>query len=122
MAGERSEHTGNFLLIAATTILILTAQHYPHLKPPMFSWYVSKYLSNLGNYSATYGSLGAAMGLMMWMWMSAIIVLWGAELNSEIEHHLERDTTVGTPKPLGGRGALMADKLGPTISYRPKEH
>ena len=118
MAGERSEHTGNFLLIAATTILILTAQRYPHLKPPMFSWY----LSNLGNYSATYGSLGAAMGLMMWMRMSAIIVLWGAELNSEIEHQLERDTTVGIPKPLGGRGVLTADTLGPTISDRPKEH
>jgi len=54
--------------------------------------------------------------------MSAIIVLWGAELNSEIEHQLERDTTVGIPKPLGGRGALTADTLGPTISDRPKEH
>ena len=47
---------------------------------------LSWYLSNFGNYSATYGSLGAAIGLMMWMWMSAIIVLFGAELNSEIEH------------------------------------
>lgn len=47
----------------------------------LLSWY----LSNFGNYSATYGSLGAAIGLMMWMWMSAIIVLFGAELNSEIE-------------------------------------
>ena len=47
----------------------------------LLSWY----LSNFGNYSATYGSLGAAIGLMMWMWMSAIIVLCGAELNSEIE-------------------------------------
>jgi membrane protein len=48
----------------------------------LLSWY----LSNFGNYNATYGSLGAAIGLMMWMWMSAIIVLCGAELNSEIEH------------------------------------
>ena len=47
---------------------------------------LSWYLSNFGNYSATYGSLGAAIGLMMWMWMSATIVLFGAELNSEIEH------------------------------------
>jgi membrane protein len=84
----------------------------------LFSWY----LSNFGNYSATYGSLGAAIGLMMWMWMSAIIVLWGAELNSEIEHQLERDTTVGAPKPLGRRGALVADTVGPSISEQPKEH
>jgi len=46
----------------------------------LLSWY----LSNFGDYSATYGSLGAAIGLMTWMWMSAIIVLCGAELNSEI--------------------------------------
>ncbi len=52
---------------------------------------LSWYLSNFGNYNATYGSLGAAIGLMMWMWMSATIVLFGAELNSEIE----RQTAAG---------------------------
>jgi membrane protein len=46
---------------------------------------LSYYLANFANYSATYGSLGAAIGLMTWMWMSAIMVLLGAELNSEIE-------------------------------------
>ena len=84
----------------------------------LFSWY----LSNFGNYSATYGSLGAAIGLMMWMWMSAIIVLCGAELNSEIEHQLVPDTTVGPPKPLGARGAAMADTLGPAVPQQEKEH
>ena len=64
---------------------------------------------------ATYGSLGAAIGLMMWMWMSAIIVLCGAELNSEIEHQTARDSTVGPPKPLRARGAVMADTLGPAV-------
>jgi membrane protein len=54
----------------------------------LLSWY----LSNFGNYNATYGSLGAAIGLMMWMWMSAIIVLCGAELNAEIEHQTARDS------------------------------
>jgi membrane protein len=58
---------------------------------------LSWYLSNFGNYNATYGSLGAAIGLMMWMWMSATVVLFGAELNSEIE----RQTTAG-----GGRFPL----------------
>jgi membrane protein len=76
---------------------------------------LSWYLSNFGDYNATYGSLGAAIGLMMWMWMSAIIVLCGAELNSEIEHQTARDSTVGLPKPLGGRGAVMADTLGPAV-------
>jgi len=84
----------------------------------LLSWY----LSNFANYNATYGSLGAAIGLMMWMWMSAIIVLFGAELNSEIEHQTARDTTVGRPKPLGARGAVMADTLGPAVPAVPKQH
>jgi membrane protein len=84
----------------------------------LLSWY----LSNFGNYSATYGSLGAAIGLMMWMWMSAIIVLCGAELNSEIEHQTALDTTVGRPKPAGSRGAVMADTLGVAVPAVPKEH
>jgi membrane protein len=84
----------------------------------LLSWY----LSNFGNYSATYGSLGAAIGLMMWMWMSAIIVLCGAELNSEIEHQTALDSTVGRAKPLGARGAVMADTLGKAVPSVPKEH
>jgi membrane protein len=59
----------------------------------LLSWY----LSNFANYTATYGSLGAAIGLMTWMWLSAIIVLVGAELNSEIESRASLET-VG-PKP-----------------------
>jgi membrane protein len=46
---------------------------------------LSFYLGNFANYDATYGSLGAAIGLMMWLWMTAIVVLIGAELNSQID-------------------------------------
>jgi membrane protein len=74
----------------------------------LLSWY----LSNYANYTVTYGSLGAAIGLMTWMWMSAIIVLCGAELNSEIEHQTTVDSTEGRDKPLGARGATMADTVG----------
>jgi membrane protein len=75
----------------------------------LFSWY----LGNFANYNATYGALGAVVGMMMWMWLSAIVVLVGAALNSEIEHQTARDTTVGPEKPLGARGAVMADTVGP---------
>jgi membrane protein len=75
----------------------------------LFSWY----LSNFANYDATYGGLGAVIGLMMWIWLSTIVVLVGAQLNSEIEHQTARDTTVGPEKPLGIRGAVMADTVGP---------
>jgi membrane protein len=83
---------------------------------------LSWYLQNFGNYNATYGTLGAAIGLMMWMWMSATIVLCGAELNSEIEHQTAVDTTVGRPKPVGARDAVMADSLGPAVPPPSKQH
>jgi membrane protein len=74
----------------------------------LFSWYIA----NFGAYNETYGSLGAAVGMMMWMWISAIVILLGAELNAEIEHQTARDSTVGVEKPLGLRGAVMADTIG----------
>jgi membrane protein len=78
----------------------------------LFSWY----LGNFANYNATYGALGAVVGLMMWMWLSTIVVLVGAELNSEIEHQTARDSTIGREKPLGTRGAVMADTVGAAVS------
>ena len=74
----------------------------------LFSWYIA----NFGTYDATYGSLGAAIGMMMWMWISMIVVLLGAQLNAEIEHQTSKDSTVGPDKPLGRRGAVKADTIG----------
>jgi membrane protein implicated in regulation of membrane protease activity len=74
----------------------------------LFSWY----LASFANYNATYGSLGAAVGVMIWLWISNTVMLLGAELNAEIEHQTARDSTVGAEKPLGARGAVMADTVG----------
>jgi membrane protein len=82
------------------------------LSSVFFSWYIASF----GAYNATYGSLGAAVGMMMWMWISAIVILLGGELNAEIEHQTARDSTVGTDKPLGRRGAVMADTVGASRS------
>jgi membrane protein len=73
---------------------------------------LSFYLSHFADYNATYGSLGAAIGLMIWMWLSNILVLLGAELNAEMEHQTARDTTTSGERPMGERGARMADTLG----------
>ncbi len=73
----------------------------------------SVYVSNFDTYNATYGALGGAIVLLTWLWLSAFVVLLGAELNSEIEHQTARDTTSGEPKPLGRRGAEKADHVGP---------
>jgi membrane protein len=86
-------------VFAAVALLISSA---------LLSWY----LASFADYDATYGSLGAAIGMMMWMWISAIVILFGAQLNSEIEHQTARDSTVPGEKPLGARGAVMADTVG----------
>jgi membrane protein len=70
-----------------------------------FTFYVARF----GNYDATYGSLGAVIGFMTWIWISAIVVLVGAELNAEMEHQTARDTTTGPERRAGQRGAVMAD-------------
>jgi membrane protein len=74
----------------------------------LFSWYAASF----GNFNETYGSLGAVIGFMTWLWISAIVILLGAEINAEMEHQTARDTTTGSPKPLGIRGARMADTVG----------
>jgi membrane protein len=74
----------------------------------LFSWYVASF----GSYNKTYGSLGAIIGFMTWIWISAIVVLVGAKLDAEMEHQTARETTTGEPKPLGARGARMADTVG----------
>ncbi|WDR05878.1 YihY/virulence factor BrkB family protein [Devosia rhodophyticola] len=73
-----------------------------------YSWYVS----NVGDYNAAYGSLGALIGFLTWIWISVTIVILGAEFNSELEHQTAQDTTTGPDEPLGERGAYMADTIG----------
>jgi membrane protein len=72
-----------------------------------FSYYVSEF----GTYNKTYGSLGAVIGFMTWIWISIMIVLVGAELNAELEHQTAHDSTVGPDRPLGARGATKADEV-----------
>lgn len=74
----------------------------------LFSWY----LTNFADYDKTYGSLGAVIGLMMWTWISLTILVLGAELNSEIEHQVQPDSTIGPDRPMGHRGFVVADTLG----------
>jgi membrane protein len=72
-----------------------------------FSWYVQHF----GSYNKTYGSLGAAVGFMTWIWLSTTVILIGGEVNAELEHTTARDSTTGRERPMGARGATKADTV-----------
>jgi membrane protein len=74
-----------------------------------FSWY----LSALTNFNETYGSLATVIAFMIWLWLSVFAVLFGGEINAEAERQTARDTTTGPEKPIGHRGAVVADTIGP---------
>lgn len=69
------------------------------------------YVSNFGNYGATYGSLSAVIVLQLWLWLSAYIFLLGAELNSQLERRTAKDTTTGSPARPGQRSTAVADAV-----------
>jgi membrane protein len=97
-------------LFAAVVWLLLTVA---------FGFYVSRFT----NYHASYGSLGAVVALLTWMYLSAYAFVFGAELNSEIEHQTAKDSTTGAPKPMGDRGAWAADNVASddTVQDRPEK-
>jgi len=116
------------LLLAITALLAVLYRYGPSREKAQWRWVswgglfaavawailsagFSFYVSRFGNYDATYGSLGAVIGFMTWIWLSAIVVLVGAELNAEMEHQTARDTTTGPEKRMGQRGAEMADTV-----------
>ncbi|MBA4148545.1 MAG: YihY/virulence factor BrkB family protein [Verrucomicrobia bacterium] len=72
----------------------------------------SFYVSNFGNYNEMYGSLAAIVIMMLWLYLSSLAVLIGAELNAEMEHQTAKDTTKQPEKRMGKRGAHVADDLG----------
>ena len=74
----------------------------------LFSWYLSSFVR-----LDSYGPLAAFMGFLLWIWISVQIILMGAKMNAEIEHQTAFDTTTGAARPIGERGALVADTVGP---------
>jgi membrane protein len=83
------------------------------------SWIVvsllfSLYTANFGNYNETYGTLGAIIVVMLWLYLTALVIILGAELNAELERQTKRDTTKGPDRPLGQRDATAADTVGAT--------
>ena len=121
---------GPLIVIGGAMVFVIGAlyRYGPHRAPARKRWVtvgavaatigwvivslgLSIYFTNFANFNAVYGSLGAVIGLMFWMWASAFVVLLGASLNAAMELQTERDTTTGPERPMGQRGAYVADNI-----------
>ncbi|UYF98978.1 YihY/virulence factor BrkB family protein [Halomonas sp. GD1P12] len=117
------------LLIITSFLITLLYRFAPYRRKPRWEWLnygtlfatltwllgsaaLSLYVGHFTTFSEVYGSLGAVVAMMMWFWMSAFLVLFGAELNCELERQTVKDTTVGRSRPLGEREAFAADTVG----------
>jgi membrane protein len=117
------------LAVAVMVVLAVLYRYGPSRDHPQWTWVswgavvatvlwlitsilFSVYVANFGSYNETYGSLGVVVVFLMWLYLSAYIVLIGAELNAEMEHQTTRDTTRGAEQPMGQRGAQKADTVG----------
>jgi membrane protein len=75
------------------------------------------YVRTFATYGKTYGALGGVIVLLMWFYLSSFTIVVGAEINAEMERQTKRDTTAGSEKPLGERGAFAADTVGPSAEH-----
>jgi len=69
------------------------------------------YVAHFNSYDRTYGSLGGVVVMLTWLYLSAFVALFGAVVNAQAERQTVADSTVGPPKPMGGRGAYAADTV-----------
>jgi membrane protein len=118
-------------VLAAWVLLALAVLYRfgPHRERPRWRWVTpgsitatalwlfasvvfAVYAANFGSYNATYGSLGAVAILLLWLYLSAYVILLGAEINAEAERQTRKDSTRGPSRPMGQRGAYAADTLG----------
>lgn len=122
---------GRWPLLALLSMLALGLiyRYAPSRRPPRWSWVTpgavvatalwlggsvgfSVFVRNFASYQPTYGALAGVVILLLYIWLTAFVVLLGALLNAEMEHQSARDTTRGPVRPMGKRGAVMADTLG----------
>ena len=117
------------IVLVVLTGIGLLYRYAPSRRPPRWCWvtpgaviattlwfggsFLFSYLvRNFGSYEPTFGTIAGVVILLLWMWLSSFVVLVGAQLNAEMEHQTRRDTTRGRVRPMGERGAYMADTLG----------
>lgn len=118
------------LWVIAVFALSLLYRFAPHRTRPRWEWVnagsliaatlwllgsvlFAIYVRNFNSFGEAYGAIGGVVVMLMWFYVSAYVVILGAEVNSELERQTVHDTTIGSDKPLGERGAFSADTVGP---------
>ena len=113
------------IIFASVCILYRVA---PHRRRPRWRWVMpgalfatlawlgasalfSLYVENFANYNATFGALAAPVIMLLWLYWSTLIFILGATLNAELELQTRKDTTAGPDRPMGERGAYVADNM-----------
>lgn len=116
------------LVVFVMGALAVVYRYAPNRENPRFAWTsvgavaatvlwivgsvgFSVYVNTFGSYSETYGALAGVAVLLLWLFLTSFMVLLGAEVNSEMEHQTAQDTTTGDPRPMGQRGAVVADTV-----------
>ena len=129
-AGRLAGHVAQGALLLGLVLLALAgAYHYaPAREAPKWRWVTpgafaggllwvaasglfSWYAANFGKFNETYGTIAGVVALLLWLQISFLVILVGAELNAELEHQTAADTTEGPAEPMGARGAVMADTV-----------
>jgi len=108
--------------------LLILYRYAPHRKAAKWRWVTvgsftatvlwivasfgfSFYVSHFASYNETYGSLGGVVIMLMWLFISAYIIILGATINAALEQQTAQDSTIGPDKKRGQRGAYVADHL-----------
>jgi membrane protein len=132
LAGRVVVNVLRFVLLFAGLLvgLAILYRYAPDRRPAKWSWVTpgalfaaivwilgsmlfSLYASNFGKYNETYGALGGVVVLILWLLLTALVIILGAEINCELERQTARDSTKGPERPLGSRHAYAADTIGP---------
>lgn len=127
-AARVAVQVGQWVLLAVmmTVSLAIVYKFGPHRDRAEFQWVstgavtatvlwligsalFTLYVNNFGSFGETYGAFAGIIVLMLWLFLTAFVVLLGAEINAEMERQTRADTTIGEPRPMGQRGADPAD-------------
>lgn len=141
--GDASDDLNPAMAVAAwaaaalmmSTMLALLYRFAPDRKNPQWRWTtwgavgatvlwaatsagLFLYVQNLGTYGATYGSLAGVAISMLWLWLTVLLVVFGAAVNGESERQTMYDSTTGPDRPMGQRGAVVADSTPSRLEHR----